>query len=130
MSTDKIRIKIGEYDAEAISNTAVKVGCQIVTQREIDTLQWLMANWKPVPQFKVGDFVRVRADAVPNPDLESRAVLNLRGKAGKVVRELQRAGSYVGVEFPERFLSGSDLIGLTAPGHGYNLLPEMLEPID
>ncbi len=123
-------MKIGEYEVKIVSNETATVGCQVVTQEQVTELLNLMVHWKPAQSFKVGDFVRVRDDAESKMDDRYRRVQELRGKYGRVVTTGGFASGEFGIEFSERIIDGHTLNGSTAHGHGYFLLPEMLEKVD
>ena len=123
-------MKIGEHEVVIVDKDTVKVGCQTVTRSELAKVLILMDEWKPAPQFQVGDFVRVRLkQTCSNTDnYIPRKVDNFIGSYGRVAA-FDRGGR-VGTEFAFFFLQGHDLDGATRHGHGYWLLPEMLEKVE
>lgn len=112
------KLKIGEHEVTAISNTEAMVGCTKVTLADLDRVRLAINNYKPEPKFKVRDYVRV-------VDVHCLA----SGKSGKVVGTPE-ASRHILVEFAESVfgLSGLPAYGIPA-NHGAEYLPEHLELI-
>ena len=123
-------MKIGEYEVVVIDKGTVKVGCQVVTRDVISHVLNMMNAWTPPkPQFKVGDYVRVRDDVSNTANIEDAR--DFAGWYGRVVVRETPNGN-VGVEFARSSGRGHS-IGFPASvswGHGYLFAPEMLEKVD
>ena len=110
-------MKIGEHEVVVINTDTVKVGCQTVYREQIEAVSKLMKEWKPAPEFAVGDFVQV-----------AKHGWTMAGKFGKILAFNDE--SSIGVEFPCPTDYACSIDGKTKIGHGIWFTAKELEKVE